>query len=503
MILDKYRHLKTPDSILISLEEYKREKKQDFNKMDFTQYIYVTAKGKEFLSNSIKYKNEKGEKSNVIPFQSYFPTFESMDQYRKNFYFYWRNEATKGNFIDTELSYIFLFIYELINYGYNNQASFNASMMDKIYEHYVYRYPKLKNYLPTWISDFLFEVGEKELSLEWSDIQDKAHSEYEDLAIYKDNIKSMSMNVWRKYIKGHSKSKIFNNTKYKQKIYNNFKEITSYIHEKLLKETEGAGIFDLLFPYKNIPSQRKLYENAIIDRPVCSANLFVKKRVLEQDYCYFLTQVMYLSENILIKNENIEESELINIDYDYIDNSLENEFTEYLKKTNQRFKKVKSKVDSSVEPLPSIKPEDIKFNFDEIENLKNESNELINIFEEKYGEEEQEPLQKNKTSFSEGKEENRKVKTLNNLFSSDENLDIEGFKEELTSTESEFLLLYKNKDLTVTQAKEILKSKGIMFGTFLITLNDKSEEFLEDVILEESDGELILTEELKFIIDYL
>ena len=61
-----------------------------------------------------------------------------------------------------------MFTYELLNYSFNPNASFNVSMLVRLYENYVERLPKLERYLKQWIADMLYELGEQALAEEWS-----------------------------------------------------------------------------------------------------------------------------------------------------------------------------------------------------------------------------------------------------------------------------------------------------------------------------------------------
>ncbi|MFP3681637.1 TerB N-terminal domain-containing protein, partial [Pseudomonas sp. SIMBA_041] len=75
--------------------------------------------------------------------------------------------ALNGNYLETDLSYLILFTYELINYSFNQNAAFNVSMMVRLYEEYKDRMPGCKTYLSDWIHDFLLELDEVGLASEW------------------------------------------------------------------------------------------------------------------------------------------------------------------------------------------------------------------------------------------------------------------------------------------------------------------------------------------------
>ncbi|WP_195575350.1 TerB N-terminal domain-containing protein [Paenibacillus sp. 1001270B_150601_E10] len=89
-----------------------------------------------------------------VPFKSYWPTYESMAPSQLRWYFYWRGEVREGRYPDTDLSYIFLYIYELINGIGWVQAMDGYQLLLRIWEAYQKRYPKLNVYLPEWVTDF-------------------------------------------------------------------------------------------------------------------------------------------------------------------------------------------------------------------------------------------------------------------------------------------------------------------------------------------------------------
>lgn len=81
-------------------------------------------------------------------------TFRSLNHRQKQWYFYWRSCVLSKNYIDTDLSYIFIFVYELLNYSFNKNAAFNISMLERLRDAYSSRYNTLEKYLNRWINDF-------------------------------------------------------------------------------------------------------------------------------------------------------------------------------------------------------------------------------------------------------------------------------------------------------------------------------------------------------------
>ncbi len=90
-----------------------------------------------------------------VPFSCYWPKYSDMNVPQRNWYFHLRGRMRRGDYPDTDLSYLFVRIYELINLtACGNSASAYRELMD-IWRHYRDRYPKLDKYLDDWAFDFV------------------------------------------------------------------------------------------------------------------------------------------------------------------------------------------------------------------------------------------------------------------------------------------------------------------------------------------------------------
>jgi hypothetical protein len=88
-----------------------------------------------------------------------------MTRDQSKWYFYWRGEVRRRHYPQTDLSYIFLYIYELINgIGWRDPLQGYEYMMD-VWQSYRQPFPKLDNYLVDWAADFV-SVHHLNISLE-------------------------------------------------------------------------------------------------------------------------------------------------------------------------------------------------------------------------------------------------------------------------------------------------------------------------------------------------
>ena len=89
-----------------------------------------------------------------VPFTCYWPTYANMSREQRAWYFYWRDAFYRGNPLKTDLSYIFVAVYEIINRAY----PVGLESLDKIlalWESYRDAFPRLDYYLSQWCVDYI------------------------------------------------------------------------------------------------------------------------------------------------------------------------------------------------------------------------------------------------------------------------------------------------------------------------------------------------------------
>lgn len=119
----------------------------------------------KFFKDMMKYEEKTGRKTEFVPFMTYWPTYDSMTQQQKDWYFYWRTEVRNGDYPDTDLSYIFVHIYELLSGVGWRDAEEGYEQLINLWIYYHERFPKLKYYLIPWMFDFceLHQLEYKEI----------------------------------------------------------------------------------------------------------------------------------------------------------------------------------------------------------------------------------------------------------------------------------------------------------------------------------------------------
>lgn len=90
-----------------------------------------------------------------------------MNATQKRWYFYWRAQVRRANFLPTDLSYIFVHVYEVLNLVEFADPLQATARLKALRDAYVQTHPKLDNYLPEWGGDLLAIKTNLNRALEW------------------------------------------------------------------------------------------------------------------------------------------------------------------------------------------------------------------------------------------------------------------------------------------------------------------------------------------------
>lgn len=112
-----------------------------------------------FVEQAKNYSARTVKQASFTPFMTYWPTYTSMTNFQSQWYFYWRGKVRCGEYPQTDLSYIFLYVYELINLvGCRSPLEGYQKLMD-VWRVYRASFPKLDRYLADWVNDFVLVHG--------------------------------------------------------------------------------------------------------------------------------------------------------------------------------------------------------------------------------------------------------------------------------------------------------------------------------------------------------
>ncbi|MEK3684856.1 TerB N-terminal domain-containing protein [Paenibacillus sp. FSL R10-2736] len=116
----------------------------------------VTTTESQFVQRARELADHKEPAALFVPFKSYWPTYGHMTGAQSRWYFFWRDEVRQGRYPKTDLSYIFLHIYELINGVGWDEPQDGCRQLGLLWEAYRDKYKRLDQYLGGWIADFSF-----------------------------------------------------------------------------------------------------------------------------------------------------------------------------------------------------------------------------------------------------------------------------------------------------------------------------------------------------------
>jgi len=501
IILPQFAHLKTPQFILDSLQELCNPETHDGITIEFSMSTYDT----EFIKESLKKASMVGAPCEPQPLMTYYTTFRDLNRNQEKWYLYWRTQVLNGNYPDIDLSYIFLFVYELINYSFNQDAAFNVSMLVRLYENYIERYPKLNNYLPVWIADFLIELGEEELAREWREDQSRFKSFYDYLMENKNNLQTIPITKWKPYLK-YRDTKFFESNK--TKIYKVFKRSLPILQDQYARQ--GRCIVDEWFEIKKKTYSRTLFAGAVIGRQRNSQDIVTTEYTPKPNMIMELTELFRLSENITRRLKG--EKRQLRINNEYLPKRIQEIITEQLledstvakSRVGDRFKAVKPKTgaeygssiptkDEATVKTPDIDLERVKALQQESESLQKEfekDNQDLGINDKPQAKQESKPIISTNTDDS--------VDLFGVL--SDNEINVHSFVENLTQDEKCFLAKFDDNELPIADAHTYIKEIGQMPGVFISGLNEKAVNYLGDTLIETSDMQYICYEEFDNIL---
>ena len=142
-----------PIAPLTPLIEYKP-------KSPFLQTVRLLSKPKgysfysNFLDDAKYYFGRVAPKCEPVPYFSYIPQYAQMNKEQRNFYFYFRSCAQAGEFIACDITYVWLYIYEIINLPDLIPPKEGVISLCRLWKAYRPKNPKMDKYMTVWLADY-------------------------------------------------------------------------------------------------------------------------------------------------------------------------------------------------------------------------------------------------------------------------------------------------------------------------------------------------------------
>ncbi len=107
-----------------------------------------------FKKAALIYYDYKCSRSEFVPFYSYKPQYTQMTDEQKKYYFYWRDEVRSGRYQKTDYSYLYLYVYEILNLPEKIPPEQGISILSRLWREYRRALPKIDQSFAAWMQDY-------------------------------------------------------------------------------------------------------------------------------------------------------------------------------------------------------------------------------------------------------------------------------------------------------------------------------------------------------------
>jgi len=107
-----------------------------------------------FVEDAVRLFKTHSEECPPVPFFSYSPQYSQMNRAQLAWYLWWRENFRHGKVLDTDYSYVLLYVYELINLSDRLDTQYCLDRMCRVWLEYGERYQFIGKYLCEWVCDF-------------------------------------------------------------------------------------------------------------------------------------------------------------------------------------------------------------------------------------------------------------------------------------------------------------------------------------------------------------
>lgn len=107
-----------------------------------------------FRKAALVYFDYKTPRSDFVPYYSYMPQYTQLTSEQKGYYFYWRDEVRRGKFIKCDYSYLYLYVYEILNLPDKMPPAEGLDMLCRLWREYRSALPRIDSYFSVWIQDY-------------------------------------------------------------------------------------------------------------------------------------------------------------------------------------------------------------------------------------------------------------------------------------------------------------------------------------------------------------
>ncbi|SEA40961.1 TerB-C domain-containing protein [Paenibacillus sp. 276b] len=262
----------------------------------------ILSSEKRFVEEARQLIEVEGEQAPFVPFMSYWPTYGVMNEPQRKWYMYWRTEVRQGRFPDTDLSYLFVHIYELINGIGWQEPEEGYDQLKELWINYRERLPQLDVYMQDWIIDYDLV---HELNMSLSEMVELSSGylppEILDMELQRllsSNISDISLKLLQRYYDYDiTLSKFYRDGG--MKVLEQYIPRVMVLVDSYLLRTRKAGILDQFELNHERTIERTLFRKAVYDESIYGKSVQMTYVPIGEhaDFVQFVTRVFRCTEN--------------------------------------------------------------------------------------------------------------------------------------------------------------------------------------------------------------
>ncbi|GIO39478.1 hypothetical protein J41TS12_43390 [Paenibacillus antibioticophila] len=337
--------------------------------LDWERSFRYLSREQQFVETARELVWETAEAAVFVPFQNYWPTYEQMNPQQMRWYLYWRGEVRAERYPDTDLSYLFVYLYELIHgFGWSVPTQ-GAELMRRVWAGYRERYPKLDGYIREWMYDFavVFRLEQTDLG-RMKKIPRTLSPEVQELEWKRRLLAEpvdLNWELLRPLIDYEvEKSKFY--TKEGRKEISHFAPKVVALVDGLVRKRTGKRLLELYLPPEK-KVQRFLFRSAVYDHEMYGRTTVVVTQSISGHLPLrrFLTQLVRLTENKLRELTGVK-GKLRGVE---VDADIERLVTRYLEQEFERRRAEKLREQAPKVKLNTAKLRKLQQESDEVREL--------------------------------------------------------------------------------------------------------------------------------------
>ena len=107
-----------------------------------------------FRKAALLYYDYRSEKCDFCKFYSYMPQYSQLTSQQKSYYFYWRDEVRNCRYIKCDYSYLYLYVYEILNLPDKIAPDKGIVILCRLWREYRASLPRIDAYFSLWVQDY-------------------------------------------------------------------------------------------------------------------------------------------------------------------------------------------------------------------------------------------------------------------------------------------------------------------------------------------------------------